>query len=361
MIVEVYNEKVGLHGILVVDNTKLGPGKGGIRMTPTVNVAEVRELARAMTWKTALADLPFGGAKSGIVADPKKLTKTEKRQLIEAFSIAIKELCPARYIAGPDMGTGEEEMKWFAEANGNWHASTGKPASYCMRLFGKKGEKCGIPHEFGSTGWGVAQATAVAAKHKGIPLKGATVAIEGFGNVGTFAFQYLSKMGAKIAAVSDSKGTLYNSEGINFAKLKDVKEKEGTVVAYSPGKVLTNDELFTLPVDILIPSAVPDVVTGKNVRKIKAKIIVEGSNIPIDPEIEARLAQAGILVVPDFVANAGGVISSYSEYIGQNPTDMMDKVKRTIARNVKRVLDLSKNEDLTPRDAALRLAQGKLL
>ncbi|MEK7554507.1 MAG: Glu/Leu/Phe/Val dehydrogenase dimerization domain-containing protein, partial [Patescibacteria group bacterium] len=173
-IVKVYDPKTGLRGILVVDNTALGPGKGGIRMTPDVTEEEVFRLARTMTWKNALAGIPFGGAKAGIRIERGK--EPNKKELIQAFARAIKNFTPKRYIAGPDVNTGEAEMQAFVEATGNWRTATGKPANYCMAVFGKKGEKCGIPHEFGSTGFGVAEATKVAAEIAGVPIKGVTVA-----------------------------------------------------------------------------------------------------------------------------------------------------------------------------------------
>ena len=177
-VVEVHNPSVGLKGILVIDNKSLGPGKGGIRMTPTVDVAEVFRLARTMTFKNALAEIPFGGAKAGIKASLGDLkNKERKKALVQAFSKALKPLVPKLYIAGPDVNTGEQEMQWFFEANGDWRSCTGKPATVCMKLFGKPGEKCGIPHEFGSTGLGVAHAALVAAEHTGLDMKGATVAI----------------------------------------------------------------------------------------------------------------------------------------------------------------------------------------
>lgn len=360
MVLEVYNPSLGLHGILVIDNTVRGPGKGGIRMTPTVTVEEVAKLARVMTYKTALYSLPFGGAKAGIVVDPKTLTSRQKKKLIQAFSYAIKPLCPSLYIAGPDMGTGEREMGWFTQANGDWHSATGKPASFCMRFFGKPSEKCGIPHEFGSTGFGVAHATEVAAKHISLPMKRATVAIEGFGNVGSFTFRYLEQMGAKIVAVSDSQGTIYNQGGVKFKELAGIKRKTGRVVKYRPGKILSNDELFALPVDILVTSAVPNVIREDNFAKVRAKLIVEGSNIPIKEEAEKMLTSRRILVVPDFVANAGGVISSYSEYIGQNPVDMMEQVKDKIRENVMLVLRSAQKLSITPREAAVKIAKKKL-
>ncbi len=356
LVLEVYDPKSGMKGIVVIDNTALGQGKGGIRMTPTVDVEEVFRLARTMTWKNALAELPFGGAKSGIIADVKNISREKKKELIESFSRALRIVCPKKYIAAPDVNTGEEEMKWFVEANGDWRSATGKPSDYCMIVTGKKGQKCGIPHEFGSTGFGVAHSASVAAEHIGLKMKGATVAIEGFGNVGTFASQYLLEMGAKIVAVSDSKGTIYEKDGLDLEKLKEIKFRTGSVVNYGKGKVLSGKELFELDVDILIPAALPDTINKSNVDKIKTKIVVEAANIPTTPDMEAQLHKRGILVVPDFVANAGGVISSYAEYRGENPTKMFELVEKKVRRNTKLVLDRAKKEKLIPRDAAMKIA-----
>ncbi len=359
MIVEVYNPKVGLKGILVLDNLSRGPGKGGIRMTPTVNVEEVFRLARAMTWKNVLADLPFGGAKSGIIADVKSLTKEKKKELIQAFAKAIKPLSPKKYIAGPDVNTTEEDMKWYAEANGNWHSCTGKPSNYCMLMFGEKGEKCGIPHEFGSTGFGVAHATKVACEHIGLGNQ-PTVAIEGFGNVGEFAAHFLRNLGYKVVAVSDSKGVIYNPDGLDAHVLLKIKERTSSVINYKDGKFLPNKEIFTLPVDILIPAALPDVINESNVNDVKARIVVEAANIPMRENMEDILHKRGVLVVPDFVANAGGVISSYAEYRGYNPKRMFDTVKKKIVENTELVFDKAKREDIKPRDAALEIAKERV-
>jgi len=360
-VIEVYDKKVGLKGILVIDNTSLGSGKGGIRITPTVDVSEVFRLARTMTWKNALAEIPFGGAKAAIKASSEDIrNKERKKALIQAFSKALKPLVPKKYIAGPDVNTGEQEMQWFFEANGDWRACTGKPATVCMRLFGKPGEKCGIPHEYGSTGFGVVHATVIAANHIGLDIKNSTVAIEGFGNVGTFASKYLSGFGAKIVAVSDSKGVIYSKGGLDVEKLHDTKEKTGSVVNYKLGKVLSNKEIFELSVDILIPAALPDVINKDNVNSIKAKIVVEASNIPTTPEIEEILYKKRILVVPDFVANAGGVISSYAEYRGYNPKRMFDLVEKKIKRNVRIVLDRASKDNVKPRDAALKITKERV-
>ncbi|MEM3550616.1 MAG: Glu/Leu/Phe/Val dehydrogenase [Candidatus Bathyarchaeia archaeon] len=355
-ILQVYDPENKLKGMLVIDNTALGPGKGGIRMTPTVDVEEVFRLARTMTWKCALAELPFGGAKSGIIADPKKISKEEKISLIRAFAIAIKPLSPSQYIAGPDINTGEEEMAIYAMANGNLNSCTGKPANMCVR----PGEKCGIPHEYGSTAYGVFHATIVASEHIGLDLKKARVAIDGFGNVGSFLMKYLSDYGAKIVAVSDSKGCIYNPEGLDYEKMKRIKADTKSVINYEPGKILKNEELFELPVEVLVPASIPDVINEKNVDKIQARIVVEAANIPVKPEVEKILHDKGILIVPDFVANAGGVISSYAEYLGENPRKMFEIVEERIVKNTRLVLREAAKAKIPSRDAALRIAKTRV-
>lgn len=350
-ILEVYDPKTKMHGFVVIDNTALGPGKGGIRMRPDVTIDEVAKLARTMTWKCALADLPFGGAKSGIVADDRKLTKTEKKEIVQAFARALKPVCPSLYIAAPDMNMAEEEMRWFAEANGDWRSCTGKPADMCI---GKN--KCGIPHEYGSTGFGVYIATLVACEHLGLDPKELTYAVEGFGNVGSFVVKFLTEFGAKVVAVSDSKGCIYNKNGLDFDKLIEIKKKTGSVINYGEGETKRCEDLFRLDVNVLIPAAVANSINENNVDDIKAKIIVEGSNIPATPEIEERLHKRGVLVIPDFVANAGGVISSYAEYIGGTPKDMFKLVEEKIRKNTKLVLEHSQKEKVKPRDAAMEIA-----
>lgn len=355
-IIQVYDPVTGLHGFTVIDNTALGPGKGGIRMRPGVTIDEVAKLARAMTWKCALAGLPFGGGKSGIVADDRALTSDQKAALVAAFGRALRHIAPAEYIAAPDMNTAETEMAIFVEANGNLKSATGKPANLCVR----PGEECGIPHEYGSTGFGVYQSIVVAARHIGLDLKKAAAAIEGFGNVGSFAMKYLTAHGVKVVAMSDSRGAVYNKSGLDFRKLSAVKQKTGSVIKYRPGKVLDSRKLFGLDVDILIPAAVPDVITRSNVRMIRAAIVAEASNIPATPAIEEQLHRKGILVIPDVVANAGGVISSYAEYIGENPDNMFRMVEKKIRENTAMVLDAAKKGNVKPRDAAMDIAVSRV-
>lgn len=342
----------------MIDNTALGPGKGGIRMTPDITEDEVRRLARTMTWKNALAGIPFGGAKAGIVW--KGGSEKLKKQFVQSFARLIKVFTPKKYIAGPDVNTGEKEMRWFVEATGDWRSATGKPANLCLKIFGKPGEKCGIPHEFGSTGFGVAHAAAIAAKARGFDIAGATVAIDGFGNVGKFACKYLRVMDAKVIAVADTTGAVYDQNGLDEKKLAKLKSERKSVIEYVGAKKMRRDDIFGLDVDILVPASVTDVINEKNKDNVKAKIIVEGANIPMREDIEEELFRRGILIIPDFVANAGGVISSYAEYRGHNPKKMFGLVKRKIRSVVETVLNESMKTNKSPRAVALKIARKKV-
>lgn len=355
-LIEVYDQKVGMRGFLVIDNTWFGIAKGGLRMTPEVNLEEVFHLARTMTYKNALARLPFGGGKSGIVADPKLLKKEEKYALVRSFSKAIREVCPSIYIAGPDVNTGEKEMAQFVQANGSLKSATGKPADMCV----KPGEECGLPHEFGSTGFGVVEATKTAVEFVGKKIKGASVAVAGFGNVGTFVASLLDKDGAKIVAISDSQGTIYNPAGLNVQEAFDAKKENGSVTAYKEGEKLNKEDIYFLPVEILIPAALGGVITGKNAKAVKANILVEAANLAVRQDAETILFKRNVLVIPDIIANAGGVISSYAEYRGYNPKQMFKLVERKIKKNAVMVLEKSKKEKTTPRRSALEIALQRL-
>ena len=344
-----------MRGFTVIDNTALGPAKGGIRMTSSVNVKEVFRLARAMTLKNALAGLPFGGGKSGIVYN-KETDSSKKDVFVKSFARALKNLVPSEYIAGPDINTTENEMKTFVEAHGDFNSATGKPADFCKIIKGKK--VCGLPHELGSTGMGVSCATQVALKHAKIPILGARIAIEGFGNVGYFTFKHLEEAGAKIVAVSDSKGCLYNENGLSFIEIEKAKKEKGTVTA-GKGRILPGHKLFELPVDVLIPGALPDVINRQNMNSLQAKIIVEAANIPIPLDVEEELSKK-ILIVPDFVANAGGVISSWVEYLGKDAKYMYKTVKDKITKNTELVLKTSESLNISPRDAANKIALERI-
>ena len=345
---EVYDQKAGMHGVVVVDNTARGVGKGGIRMVPDLTTSEVMGLARAMTWKNAMANIPFGGAKGGIRADARKLTPEQKEAVVRAFAKKLGDIIPHHYIGGPDMNMTEREMAHIADELQTPMACTGKPT-----------QMGGLPHELGSTGYGVALCTKTAVEFKGQSLNGMTVAIEGYGNVGTFAHKFLEEWGAKIVALSDSKGTFHNEAGIKHEEMMKVKAEKGTVTAAQGGNVLDGKAIFELPVDILIPGARPDVITAANVENVKAKYLAEAANLPAKYEIEQVLMKKGVTVLPDFVANAGGVISSYCETMGWGADQMFKVVTEKIVPNTKIMMERAQ-EDNDTRKAAMGIARERV-
>ncbi|MDP2930835.1 MAG: Glu/Leu/Phe/Val dehydrogenase [bacterium] len=354
-VIEVNSLKPCFKGFLIIDNLVLGVGKGGIRMAANLTLEELFRLARTMTWKNSLFGLPFGGAKAGIVIDPRRISLAEKKKIIQQFARLIAPFVPKYYIAGPDIGIGEREMRWFAEAIGNWTAATGKPADFCRILNGKK--FCGLPHELGSTGFGVAMAAKTAAEFAGNILQSATAVIAGFGNVGSFVAKHLDEMGVKIIAISDYDGAIFDSRGLPVKKLLSLI-KQGKRINDFPGvQKMPRDKIYELKTDILIPAAVSDVITDKNWRQVKARIIVEGANIPIPEDIEEKLWRKGILIVPDFVANGGGVISSFAEYKGGTPKEMFKIVSRKIEKATRSVLAESLKSKRNPRQVAFVLAK----
>jgi glutamate dehydrogenase/leucine dehydrogenase len=337
-VVHVYEPQSGLRAMVVVDNTACGPAIGGVRMAADVSVEEVFRLARAMTLKNAAAGLPHGGGKAGIVADPHA---ADRPRLVRAFARAIREI--ADYIPGPDMGTDEACMAWLSDEIGR---AVGLP-----RVLG------GIPlDEIGATGYGLARCAEVAARFSDLRPKGATVAIEGFGNVGKHAAHFLAELGTTLVAASDSRGAIYDPAGIDVARLTAVKQESGTVTAYPRGRKLPAAELLTLPCDILMPAARPDCIHAGNAEAIRAKLILQGANIPATAEAEAMLHQRGILVVPDFIANAGGVICASVEYHGGTEATAFEQIAQKIKHNTEAVLSRSQRDGIEPRRAAIELA-----
>ena len=349
-VLKMYNPKHDVWAFTVIDNITRGPGKGGIRMTPSVTEEEVGRLARAMTLKNSMADLPFGGGKSGIQFDPKSADEKTKREIVTWFGEQLKMYAPEYYIAAPDINMAETEMEWLVEGHGNPKAATGKPVAMG-----------GLPHELGSTGFGVARAARIALEHKGIDIKNATIAIEGYGNVGTFAHKFLEEWGARIIAASDSKGVIVNREGLPYEKLLKTKEEKGTVTAYEDGETQDGTMIFSLDVDVLIPAALPDVIhEGNCVADVKAKIIVEGANISVTADCVDILQKRDILVVPDFVANAGGVISSYAEYMGYDEKKAFELIEEKITKSTTEVLERAAQEKKSPRNIANQIAKERL-
>jgi glutamate dehydrogenase/leucine dehydrogenase len=341
-VISLHDPYTGLRAILVVDNTACGPAIGGVRMAGDVSAEEVFRLARAMTLKNAAAGLPHGGGKAGIVANPKG---ADRQRLVRAFARAIRTATD--YIPGPDMGTDEDCMAWVRDEIGR---AVGLP-----RVLG------GIPlDQIGATGFGLARCAEVAAEYCGLKLAGATVAVEGFGNVGRHAARFLEELGARLVAASDTGGAIYNPEGISAAELHAAKGQSGTVAAHRKGKRLAAAELLTLPCDILIPAARPDSIHEENVDHVRAKLILQGANIPATGPAETRLHQRGVLVVPDFIANAGGVICASVEYHGGTEAAAFAAIAEKIGSNTRAVLERSRAEMVEPRRSAVDLARERV-
>jgi len=347
-IVKIYDPKSGMKGIVCIDNTKLGPAKGGCRLRPDVTEDEVFRLARAMSLKCAMAGLPFGGGKSGIIANDKELSPEKKKEIVVAYGKAIKNLAPSEYVTAPDMNMAEEEMRWIVEGNGANNSCTGKPK-----------DMGGIPHELGSTGFGVVQAALVALEHMGKKPEEITFAVEGFGNVGEFAAKFLTEKGAKLVAASDSRGVVIEKNGLNFDRLKVVKAEKGSVIAYGTGDVQESNKILDVEADVLITAAIKDLIKHNDEDRLKFKLLVQGSNIPMPHDMEKKL-HPKILIIPDFVANAGGVISSYVEYTGGTVEEMWKLVEEKIVENTKIMLEGTSDEKC-PREVAQEIARKRIL
>jgi glutamate dehydrogenase (NAD(P)+) len=356
-VIRVYDPDIGMEGILCIDNTALGPGKGGMRIRAGVTPTEVFNLARTMTWKCALADLPFGGAKGGINADPYTI---DKIKYMKSYARSISVFCPDQWVSAPDMNVGEREIEAFVEEIGDLKAATGKP------------EKLGgIPHELGTTGFGIGVSieTTLDVLSQVVPihdsLQGLKVAIQGFGNVGSELAKYLANNGAKVVGLSDFWGAVYNPEGIEMAKaLKHAYATDEThSLKYCKGSSeIPRDDLLYVNCDILVPAAVSKVINANNADLIKAKLVVEAANIPTTPEAEESLFKRGVLVMPDMLVNAGGVIGSYVEYLGKSADDAFAMIDSKIRKNTREVLKTAINsETITlPRTVAMKIAMDRV-
>ncbi len=341
-VVYVYEPRCGLKGIIVIDNVSAGPGIGGIRMAPDVSTAEVFRLARAMTWKNSLCGIPHGGAKSAILADP---GAPNKERLIRQFARAMKNL--QGYIPGPDMGTDEVAMAWVRDEIG--------------RSVGLSKVLGGIPlDQLGATGFGLAVCAEVAQEFADIELDGARVVVQGFGNVGSHAARYLEERGAILVGASDLDGTVYDPKGIDVEKLTRVKAETGHVTTYDGGEKLPLDAWIDLPCDIFVPAARPDVIDESNAVRLKCKLILQGANIPVTARAERMLHDAGVVSVPDFVANAGGVICASVEYRGGTQKQAFETIEEKIRENTRAVLELARAHSQIPAEAALSLAKQRV-
>ena len=297
------------NGYRVQHNGARGPYKGGIRYHPEADIDEVRALAALMTWKTAIADLPFGGAKGGVQCEPYLLSEAEKQRLTRRFTGMIAYILGVnRDVPAPDMNTNAQTMAWMMDELGKRSGHqpacvTGKP----IELGGSLGREA-------ATGRGVVMVCEQAAKHKGLPLDGATVAIQGFGNVGSWTARLIAETGAKVVALSDIRGGIFNSNGIDVERAWEHAGRTGSIVELADTEPITNADVLELDVQWLIPAALGGVIDTRNASKISARVIVEAANHPITPAADAELADRGTFIVPDILANAGGVTVSYFEW-----------------------------------------------
>jgi glutamate dehydrogenase/leucine dehydrogenase len=343
-IVHAYDPKYGLKAVVAVDNVARGPSIGGIRMAPDVSAKEAFRLARAMTMKNSAANLPHGGGKAVIFGDP-KMAPLNKENLIRAFARAIRDL--VEYIPGPDMGTDERCMAWIKDEIG--------------RAVGLPPEIGGIPlDEIGATGLGLRASVEAAMKYCTFDLKGARMVIQGFGSVGKHAARFLAEKGAVLVAACDTRGTIYNPKGIDVARLIALKDSGQNVTAYPTGQKLDVDGVIDIECEIWIPAARPDVIHKDNVHRLKTKLVAQGANIPFTPEAERILHEKGVLVLPDFIANAGGVICAAVEYHGGTQSQAFQTIEEKISANTEEVLANAKKSGTLPRQAAVDLAEARV-
>jgi len=349
----VEDKELGMTGFVVVESTKQGPGKGGIRMTPGVTIEEVARLAHVMTWKNALFELPFGGAKGGIIWPGGDDELKEK--FVRLFARRIKNIIPSKYIPGPDVSSGEKEMMWIANEVGDWGASTGKPADYVEEKTGAHG----LPHELGSTGYGVAVSTIVTAKLMKLKPAKTTVGIHGFGNVGTFAAKHLIEAGYKVILLAGSRFALLKKDGFSLADVETVIARRKKLDDL-PGEKLCSEKFWKVDVDILIPASVTNVINESNQGHINCQLMVQGGNIAMTDGVEHEIHLRGVAIVPDFVANGGGIISSYAELQRMNPEEMFKLIDNKISKATEEVMKKSLESKENPRQIAIEIAKAKI-
>ncbi|RLA81478.1 MAG: glutamate dehydrogenase [Deltaproteobacteria bacterium] len=352
-------------GYRVQHNDTRGPFKGGIRYHPDVDLDEVRALAMWMTWKSAVVNIPFGGAKGGVRCNPKEMSLGEIERLTRRFTWEISVLIgPDVDIPAPDVYTNPQVMAWIMDTYSIFkgHAVPGVVTGKPLELGGSVGR-------YEATGKGVVIASLKACEYLGISAEGATVAIQGCGNVGSVAAQYFTKAGAKVIAISDSKGGLYNAKGLDLKAALDCKKRYACLLHEEvPGtEPITNEELLELKCDILVPAALGGVITEENAERIRAKILAEGANGPTTPEADQILYDKGVFVIPDILANAGGVIVSYFEWV-QNLQELLwseeevsSRLQRIMERSFDEVVTIYEEKKVPMRTAAYILGVGRVV
>ena len=355
-------------GYRVQHDLAMGPSKGGIRYSPDVDLGEVSALAMWMTWKCALMNLPFGGAKGGVCCNPENMSEGELERLTRRYTTEILTMIgPEKDIPAPDMYTNERTMAWIMDTYSNYYGYaipgvvTGKP----IGLGGSLGR-------IEATGRGVAYCTIYMIEKMGMPQSGLDVVIQGFGNVGSIAAKILAQEGHKIIAISDVNGGIYNKNGINILKLMDYQSEHGAIQGFEGFDLISNDDLLELACDILIPCAVGNVIHKYNADKIDCKIIVEGANGPTTPDADGILNKKGVVIIPSILANSGGVTVSYFEWVQDiqrlfwTEPEVMEKLKILLEKTFDEVYNLSKEKEVDLRTAAMiigvsRVAEAKRL
>jgi glutamate dehydrogenase (NAD(P)+) len=352
-IVCVSDRKTGMRGVLVIDNTARGMGKGGTRMSPTLTVHEVARLARTMTWKWAAVDLFHGGAKAGILGDP---NAPNKEAILRAFARALANEVPTEYVFGLDMGLTEKDAAIFADELGDRGAAVGLP-----RALG------GLPYdELGVTGFGVAEAADAAAQAISLPTVGARVAIQGFGAVGRAAAERLVELGAVITAVSTARGAVIDPDGLDVARLVALRAEHGDNCVHEYGSAVDASEALTTDAQILIPAAREDVIDKDLAISTSAALIVEGANLPTTPAAREVLHERGVTIVPDFIANAGGIVAAAHSMDARhspftvNPDDVFAMISLTMRHNAETVVTESRRRGLAPHSTAQEIAQDRV-
>ncbi len=343
-VLELYDPATGLQAILVVDNVAAGPAIGGVRMATDVTAAECFRLARAMTLKNAMAGLAHGGGKSVIAADP-GMPAADRSRLIKSFARAIADV--RDYIPGPDMGTDEQAM---AEVKYQIGRAVGLPR-----------EVGGIPlDEIGATGYGLAVALEAAEPFCDLPGSNMRVVVQGFGSVGQHVIRFLAERGARLVGVSDSHGARVCPEGFDLESLLAAKTGGTSVAGFDQGEAIDPEALIGVDCDVWIPAARPDVIREDNAGRVRAKVVAQGANIPATPAAEEILAGNGVLVLPDFVANAGGVICGAVEFHGGSQSQALESIAEKIRANVTEVLRRAVEDGALPRAAAMQIARDRV-
>jgi glutamate dehydrogenase (NAD(P)+) len=349
-------------GFRVQHNIARGPAKGGLRFHPSMTLDDARALAMYMTWKTAVADVPFGGAKGGVICDPHALSLNELERLTRRFTTEISLIVgPDRDIPAPDLGTGPQVMAWIMDTL-SMHAGFSVPAS----VTGKPQAIGGSEGRFTGPGRGLTMVTVLAMRDAGLDPSGARVAIQGFGKVGGVSAELLTAEGMTVVAVSDSTCGLYRAAGLDLTALRHLKEEGGHFIDYGGAEQLERDELLSLDVDVLVPAALEAQISARNADRVQAKVIAEGANAPLTTEADAELNARGVLILPDILANAGGVVVSYFEWVQDiqayfwGSGEVNSRLREVMTRSYQQVRGEAQTHSVTLRDAAFRIAVTKV-